>query len=292
MALARHSETGDLFRELLSSLADRLLVTGHAAEALERHQTEDFDLLILEIDLSQEGDRELLSRLRERRPGGGAPFVVLDAHPNDSRHAECYALGADLCFARPVDPRALSAAVTTQLRRAEEMLHSSRRDPLTQLPNRTAFREAFVRASALSDRTGLPLSLALVDLDRFKLVNDRYGHAVGDEVLCHAALVFDHSLRRSDLVARWGGEEFAVLMPNSDPEAAATAMRKMLERLRDTSYPAPEDAYIRLSFSAGVARVKPGEPLDQAIERADRRLYRAKGCGRGRVHSGREPGHG
>src|SRR6185436_10285844 len=104
-------------------------------------------------------------------------------------------------------------------------------DPLTSLPNRAAFREAYLRNVSLASRKREPISAAILDLDRFKHVNDSYGHAMGDEVLRKAAELIGGSLRKSDLLARWGGEEFVALFPNTSADGAANAVRKALEAL-------------------------------------------------------------
>ncbi len=172
-------------------------------------------------------------------------------------------------------------------RHLNEELHRVRElsltDELTSLPNRRAFMARVEEEVARVERYGMPLSLAIIDLDSFKRVNDQYGHAAGDEVLrCYATQIFS-VFRNHDLVARYGGEEFAVLLPNTDHRGAAAALRKAREsaaRLRcrgaETAFPVP-------SFSAGVATLQRGETPQRLIDRADEALYRAKRSGRDRV---------
>lgn len=151
----------------------------------------------------------------------------------------------------------------------EELLRAATTDPLTGLLNRSSFEEALAREMARSDRYGLPLSAILFDLDGFKSVNDRFGHGKGDAVLRSVASVIKETLRLSDIFARWGGDEFLILVPQGGREAQALARRlsRLLGSLVD---PMP------LSASFGIAVYRPGETREALIHRADLAMYRAK----------------
>jgi diguanylate cyclase (GGDEF)-like protein/PAS domain S-box-containing protein len=149
----------------------------------------------------------------------------------------------------------------------------TRTDELTGLPNRRAWDELLRQELANGERLGTPLSVAMLDLDHFKAYNDRHGHLAGDRLLRAAAAAWSGSLRGTDVLARWGGEEFAVLLPACDA-AGATAL---IERLRGTL---PDD----VTFSAGVVATSGGHDEPRALmDAADRALYRAKAEGRDRV---------
>ena len=156
-------------------------------------------------------------------------------------------------------------------------------DELTGLPNRRAFLRRIEDEVARVQRYGFPLSLALMDLDHFKQVNDEYGHAGGDEVLQMYSKNILSIFRHHDLVARYGGEEFAVLLPNTDEEGSMRALTKVRSRALETHWQANGDMIPVPSFSAGVSLYKPGETATAFIERADKALYRAKRLGRNRV---------
>ena len=156
-------------------------------------------------------------------------------------------------------------------------------DELTGLPNRRAFLRRIEDEVARVQRYGFPLSLALMDLDLFKQVNDKYGHAGGDEVLQIYSRNILSIFRHHDLVARYGGEEFAVLLPNTDEEGSMRALTKVRNRALETRWQANGDMIPVPSFSAGVSLYKPGETASAFIERADKALYRAKRLGRNRV---------
>ena len=156
-------------------------------------------------------------------------------------------------------------------------------DELTDLPNRRAFLRRLEDEVGRVQRYGLPLSLALIDLDLFKEVNDKYGHAAGDEVLrCYSKNILS-IFRHHDMVARYGGEEFAVLLPNTDKEGALRALAKVKKRSSETRWQFNGTVRHVPTFSAGLALYKPGESPGAFIERADNALYRAKRLGRNRV---------
>ncbi len=156
-------------------------------------------------------------------------------------------------------------------------------DELTGLPNRRAFLRRLEDEVARVQRYGFPLSLALIDLDHFKEVNDRYGHAGGDEVLSTYSKSVLSIFRHHDLVARYGGEEFAVLLPNTDSEGSQRALNKVMRRGAETRWRLEGELLPMPTFSAGVSLYKPGETVGAFIERADKALYRAKRLGRNRV---------
>lgn len=174
----------------------------------------------------------------------------------------------------------------TVLKSNERMLRLAREvaelaadtDSLTGLRNRrfaiNAFSEEIEKASAQKK----PLSVALIDLDRFKTINDQHGHIAGDKVLCDFADLSRCVLRKRDLFARIGGEEFLLIMPNTELGEAAVAV----ERLRSHAEATPSAAGISYTLSAGIARHE-GDTLEQFFHRADRALYRAKNLGRNRL---------
>jgi diguanylate cyclase len=156
-------------------------------------------------------------------------------------------------------------------------------DELTGLPNRRAFLRRIEDEVARVQRYGFPLSLALMDLDHFKQINDKYGHAGGDEVLQIYSKSILSIFRHHDLVARYGGEEFAVLLPNTDSDGSMRALSKVKVRAAETRWQAENEMIPVPTFSAGLSLYKPGETASAFIERADQALYRAKRLGRDRV---------
>ena len=169
----------------------------------------------------------------------------------------------------------------------QELERQSQTDGLTGLANRRQFDHALLREHARQQRTGAPLSLLMVDLDHFKHVNDRYGHAIGDDYLRAVARVLNTSVTRAtDLAARYGGEEFVCLLP----ETAATDAQMLAERIRQgvSSMALPNELASppHLTLSIGVATLLGGKTdAAQLLAQADEQLYAAKHAGRDRVHA-------
>jgi len=156
------------------------------------------------------------------------------------------------------------------------------RDELTGLLNRRHLNEALQREQLNVERGGAPACVAMWDIDHFKQINDTYGHAGGDVVLQSFARLAEESFRGTDLVARWGGEEFLVLMPHTEMASAVLALQRLLVAVKALSYPSL-DPDLRVTVSIGAACFKPGEPPTGLVERADRALYAAKIGGRNRL---------
>jgi diguanylate cyclase (GGDEF)-like protein len=170
--------------------------------------------------------------------------------------------------------RALEAA----LDRIQDM---ATRDELTGLPNRRFMMAQLQEHALRRSRGGLPFYVGMVDLDHFKSVNDTYGHAVGDDVLRSFGTQARTALRTTDLIGRWGGEEFLLVLPETQPGEPTVALARLRSNLGEAEVSAAEP-HLRVAFSSGFTRYVEGEPIGQAIERADRALYAAKTAGRNR----------
>jgi len=153
-------------------------------------------------------------------------------------------------------------------------------DELTSLVNRRRMHEV-LEAEERRQSDGRGTCIALLDIDFFKQVNDRYGHAAGDAVLRSFSNTARACLRANDVLARWGGEEFLLLLPDAAPEDARSVLERMAERVHDMKVAGLQER--RISFSAGLATRRAGEPFADAIHRADKALYQAKEAGRDRI---------
>jgi diguanylate cyclase (GGDEF)-like protein len=191
----------------------------------------------------------------------------------------------------------LIASLGNRLARLNERLQSQRaelraaldkvqqmaiRDELTQTYNRRHMADLIALQRSHHHRHALPLAVALIDIDHFKQVNDRLGHAAGDAVLLRFAALASRLLRGGDLLSRWGGEEFLVLLPATNCADASAALERLRHALaaEDFSDLAPD---LRITFSAGVTLIEPDDGDAAAIERADHAMYRAKNEGRDRT---------
>jgi diguanylate cyclase (GGDEF)-like protein len=171
-----------------------------------------------------------------------------------------------------------------------QLEHIAGIDPLTRLFNRRTFLKACEKELDYSVRRLRPFSILMIDLDHFKRINDRYGHAVGDAALVAAVTSMQDSIRGSDILARWGGEEFAALLPNASADSAhvvAERIRANVERAEIMlSTGGPEGkAAVRMTVSIGLATCDEPESIQSVMARADHNLYLAKNAGRNRVLS-------
>jgi diguanylate cyclase (GGDEF)-like protein len=158
-------------------------------------------------------------------------------------------------------------------------------DALTGLLNRRAFLDLIERERARSDRHAYPLSVLLLDVDHFKRVNDTRGHAAGDAVLQGVARVLEKVARRSDVVARWGGEEFVVALPQTSEAGARIAAERARRALAEAIHPVPGGEPLRVTASIGVASADAPWKVDLLVASADEAMYAAKARGRNRVES-------
>ena len=163
--------------------------------------------------------------------------------------------------------------------RAREAARRADTDALTGVLNRMGFNEAMSRELSRARRYQQALSVAILDIDHFKRVNDAFGHPAGDQVLVRTANLLSSCVRESDTVARWGGEEFAVIAPATSEEGAASLAEK-LRSIMAATHLGPKEA---ITASFGVAELRPDDTLDTLVQRADAALYRAKQTGRNRV---------
>ncbi len=158
-------------------------------------------------------------------------------------------------------------------------------DPLTSLGNRRDFKNHFISHQGAALRSGRGICLAMADLDHFKKVNDAYGHNVGDQVLCHVAGILAAGLRQSDRIFRWGGEEFLILMPDTDCVSGRICAERLRQAVEELPFHLPNGERLLSTISIGLHCGRPEGPLEKHLTEADAKLYLAKKNGRNRVES-------
>ncbi len=287
-----------------AAVADVLRGSGELQEVLEaedgfgalRRMAEDKPDLVV-CDLVMPGcDGLQLLRLRAAKPElAGIPILILTADGELERKLELFDRGASDWVSKPFDPRELLARVRVHLRLKllaeeltvanEQLYRLSCTDPLTELFNRRHFDDVLGGEVARLVRYATPVSLILCDIDHFKRFNDEHGHQLGDEVLRAVASTLVRSVRKADVVARYGGEELAVVLTNTGAAGAfvlAERLRAAVERARVTS----GERGLSCTASFGVASAEDAVSVSSAatlIGRADAALYAAKRAGRNRV---------
>lgn len=167
-------------------------------------------------------------------------------------------------------------------RELDQLTERVREDQLTGTLNRRGLDEAFKREAGRADRQSTAMSVALLDIDNFKSLNDVHGHKTGDQALQHIVGVINEHLRPADALARFGGEEFVVLLPDSDTREAVEVMTRLQRELTKRFF-LHNNERLLITFSCGVTLRRPGEDLESSVERADRALYQAKRAGKNRV---------
>lgn len=166
----------------------------------------------------------------------------------------------------------------------EKLLELTRLDPLTSLLNRRAAADDFMKMASQLIRSFNPVSFLIIDIDWFKEINDNYGHGVGDEVLIKLAKTFKEASRSSDILARWGGEEFLIILFNSDVTNTQLFATRLHEKIKSILLPNNENLTVSIGISGlNENELKDNELLDKVLKRADRALYQAKEKGRNRT---------
>jgi diguanylate cyclase (GGDEF)-like protein len=166
----------------------------------------------------------------------------------------------------------------------EQLRDQAVRDPLTGLYNRRFLDETSLARIALARRQGTAVAIVLIDIDHFKQINDLYGHGRGDEVLQAFATLLRDRMRRSDIVCRFGGEEFVLLLDNPEPAALLDLLGKTMRQFRALRFGGGEDLTDDCTFSAGIAWLgADGTDFESLVRVADLRMYRAKAAGRARI---------
>lgn len=270
-------------------------ISSKASDALTRAAEGGFELIIISLLMKENDGLRLCAALRSQEASRHVPILVLVEDGDHDRLARALDLGVNDYLIRPVDRNELVARVRTQIRRRryqeqlranyERSMSLALTDTLTGLYNRryASSHLAAVLEQALT--SGKPLGLLMVDIDHFKAINDTHGHAAGDEVLRAVANRLSRHLRPFDTVARWGGEEFVVIMPEADLEVATS----VAERLRKKVASGPIDisgsaGELTVTVSIGVAVTSPGNTaMDEMLRAADAALYLAKRSGRNRI---------
>jgi two-component system, cell cycle response regulator len=254
-------------------------------EALRLATEHQPDVIVLDVSMRGLDGYAVCRRLQERDTSA-PPVIFLTANAHISARVEGLDSGAVDYVVKPFDAAELAARVRVALRtkaRTEALTAAASTDGLTGLPNRRRLDERAAEAIAVADRYGRPLACLMIDVDHFKKINDTYGHAAGDAVLRETARRLCSVCRSADFVGRYGGEEFTVIMPETDLEGAVAAG----ERIRAILAAQPVQATgndIWVTASVGVAGWEPGvRAPDDLYTPADRALYRAKQLGRNRV---------
>lgn len=297
-----------LLRRMVERLGHTCAEAADGVAAWASYQSDIPDVIISDWRMPGLEGPELCRRVRAREAEGTYTYFILLTGLQDREHAiRGLEVGADDYLGKPPDAneielRLLVAARVSALhqrlaQREAALWQLASTDDLTGLPNRRVAEDRLREYVGLARREAKPLTLAMLDLDHFKRVNDTYGHATGDGVLKAVAQLLREAMREHDVVARWGGEEFLLGLYGAPAAGCMQRVSALLARVRQHAFTAPGGQSIPVTLSAGVAAYPAnGTDLDGLVAAADHALYQAKAAGRDRVHlasahAGRAP-HG
>ncbi|MDO9226757.1 MAG: diguanylate cyclase [Pseudomonadota bacterium] len=248
-------------------------------DALNEHPPE---LILLDMNMPGASGEEIAEVIRQQEAYLSIPIVFLSAESDVSRQREAMSLGGDEFLHKPIEPEHLISAVKSRVIRYRSLRALMVRDSLTGLLNHTSFKERLRAEAARAKRQGKPLSVALIDIDFFKKVNDTYGHPAGDRVIKNLSRLLKQRLRGADVIGRYGGEEFAVALPDTPIQTAARVIDNIRESFAGIVQHAGDKTF-QVTLSAGVSGYDATSNGESLIQIADEALYVAKHGGRNQV---------
>ena len=249
------------------------------------HQMIEFhpDLVLLDLYMPEVNGSELVKVLRQMDEFVSIPIVFLSSEDDFNKQMEAMSVGGDDFLTKPIKASHLVALVKSRLERLKTLRSYMVRDSLTGLLNHTSSRSALNQEVNRCGRQKTRLAVAMLDLDLFKQVNDTYGHAAGDNVLKSLSRLLRQRLRKSDIIGRYGGEEFVVLLLDVNAEQAYRIMDEIRIHFSEVKHFATQTGSLQVTFSCGIATYPEITDPKMLTEAADKALYAAKAAGRNQV---------
>jgi two-component system cell cycle response regulator len=279
----------EVLRWHLESHSYQVVEATDGAESLALARQQKPTVILLSVEMPTLNGHQVLARLKADPEVCDTPVVFITAHTETTDVVEGLRLGAHDYLRKPFEPAEVIARVSAAVRvkelqddlraRNAELDHIARSDPLTGLANRRHLDEQLAAHAASAERHHHELSVAVVDIDTFKAVNDSFGHGAGDAVLREVARRIAASARVEDVVGRWGGEEFIVILPHCGLDGAVVVSERIRKAVAASPVRSDDGVVIPVTVSIGCT----GGADDRLIERADAALYAAKHAGRNRT---------
>ena len=274
--------TAAFYAATLKSVGFVCEVVTDPLKALDAMDDNPPELVLLDMHMPGANGEEIAKVIRQQDAYLSVPIVFLSAESDVSRQREAMSLGGDEFLQKPIQPEHLISAVKSRIIRYRSLRALMVRDSLTGLLNHTSFKERLRGEVARARRQNKALAVALIDIDFFKKVNDTYGHPAGDRVIKSLARLLKQRLRGADVIGRYGGEEFAVALPETQVEGAL----KVLDSVRSSFEAIVQhagDKTFQCTLSAGVAAFPDVAEAEDLIKSADEALYASKHNGRNQV---------
>jgi diguanylate cyclase (GGDEF)-like protein len=277
-------DAADSYAEILGGAGMEVTVLRKVADMLQVLRKLKPELVLMDVQRPLYDGADLAKLIRQDDSFLDVPIVFLSDEASVAKHLDAVESGADDFLAKPIQPVNLISLLTSRAQRYRALRSLITRDGLTGLLNHSALKEQIGREIVRARRNGSPLALAMIDIDLFKRINDSYGHPAGDSVIRVLARLLQQRLRRGDIIGRYGGEEFAVVMPATQAAAAANALDSVRTAFSDIRHYSDEQEFT-VTFSGGVAELAAHADADALLAAADELLYVAKRNGRNRIVS-------
>jgi two-component system, cell cycle response regulator len=277
-----------LLKEALEAKGWMVITNTEPEKAVSQYYDLQPDCLVIDVDLPAKNGFQLLEDIQQHNNKQFIPKVITSIQNDRKTRMDAYEMGADDFIEKPIDIEEFIVRINRQLQRKQIFDQSVLIDELTQVYNRRFLFDLLERSIKDYERSGIPFSVSLLDLDYFKNINDSYGHLTGDKVLETFASYLKEHIRSTDIVFRYGGEEFVILFPRTNAEEAKEVVKRILNEFSKISFKENGQTF-NISFSAGIYMVdNPEEGGLEILKKADQALYEAKDQGRARVESANE----
>jgi diguanylate cyclase (GGDEF)-like protein len=287
MVIEDHPDQRDLLAIVLQREGYKVVTAANGIEAIEKLAVEKVQIALSDIMMPKMDGFELIKRIRGNPALKNIYLILITARIQEGDRVRGLDLGADDYITKPFSFSELLARIRVGSRVVQYQQHleyQTQVDSLTGLFNRRAFENKIGEEFERSKRYHSPLSLLILDIDNFKLINDTYGHHGGDAALVKISETFREKTRQSDFPARYGGEEFVLVLPETDQESALQAATKIHEAIRSSAFGTTARPF-RLTVSIGVSStsIKFYSAWDELLRDADQALYIAKNSGKDRI---------
>lgn len=245
------------------------------------------DLILMDVNMPFCNGSELARIVHQQPNFSGVPIIFLSSIVEKNKQLEILGSAADEFLTKPIDPKELLVSVHNRLIRSRIIRARMMRDGLTNLYNHTMIHHQLDREILIAERHHTPVTVALLDIDHFKSINDTYGHQGGDKILIDLSNFLQANLRRTDLLGRYGGEEFLIILPNTNEEDAIQILNQLREKFANTTHTLGEkEVFVKISI--GVANYPTLTDKTELVRAADEALYKAKNRGRNQVIAWKE----
>lgn len=273
---------------LLQSNGHEVLSATNGKQALEIMQQHDLDVIISDVNMPEIDGHQLAKQIRTNSNNPLIPFIFLSAKTSLEHQQVGFSSGADQYVCKPIERAqrpvflAMVDSLANKYKLQKQCLESSALCSLTNLPRRGCFYTALEKATNKLNTNDKKISIVILDIDHFKAVNDNHGHLVGDKILQQFSKVVKDSLRSEDMLFRYGGEEFALILPDADPENINSIIKRIKKNVSEFQF----KNNLLITFSGGIYTLPSdvdSTNFESYVEYADTALYEAKNTGRNKT---------